>query len=73
MIDFKINDVITFNTCWIMKYHKNTLLGRSTKIYTRCIKSSTTIKYLENKAFLRKMFQTEIVGFKNMYLMITSV
>jgi len=36
-------------------------------------KSSKTIEYLENKAFLRKMFQTKLVGFKKIYSLITSI
>jgi len=37
---------------------------------TGCIKNTETI---ESKAFLRKMFQTKLVEFKKIYLLLTSV
>ena len=41
--------------------------------YTGSSKNPETLKYIENEAFFRKMFQTKVIGFKKIYLLIASV
>jgi len=45
----------------------------SHKIYTECLRCSGTTEYLGKYAFLRKMFETKVAGYKVMYLMMLTV
>ena len=65
-----------FNICYkfvVKTFNRFACFSSSICHYTGCTKSVETSKYFRSLAFYKKMFQTKVVGFKMIYLLILSV